>query len=269
MKKLTKIMTSIVLAFGLFACVFSFAGCQGNEKELINIGLSKEIKTEYAINEKIDLNDAKLVLTYNDDSQKEMTISNDMITGFDTTTVGEKTLTISYNAKEIKVAYKVYIKDFDTIMNNVSINFLNESKFYLKAQENVENEWRDSLYDYVKNGRYLKLINGEIEVIYDLINHKSYYKNEVKDSDMKLTDISYYSIINQSSVLQKTSVDFVNNEYRLSYICQVGSSPVQANATISADLRVKEIFLVNIDSVAKGKLIFDYVNVPEITVPNN
>ena len=269
MNKLTKIMTSIVLAFGLFACVFSFAGCQGNEKELINIGLSKEIKTEYAINEKIDLNDAKLVLTYNDDSQKEITISYDMITGFDTTTVGEKTLTISYNEKEIKVAYKVYIKDFDTIMNNVSINFLNESKFYLKAQENVDNEWRDALYDYVKNGKYLKFINKENEVIYDLINHKSYYNNEVKDSDFKLTDIEWYSTINLSNVSQKTSVDFVNNEYKLSYICQVSSSPFQVNATISADLRVKEIFLVNIDIGARGKLIFDYVNVPEITVPNN
>ena len=99
MKKTINIFAKLALAIICFAGVLLVAGC--NEKELVNIGLSANIKTQYLLNENIDLNGAKLVLTYSDDSQKELVISGDMITGFDTTTIGERAFAANPNLSVI------------------------------------------------------------------------------------------------------------------------------------------------------------------------
>ena len=107
MKKSTKILTftvAFICIIGLCAVLFfNF----GQKPTLESIGIKGSIQTQYTINEELNLNDAKLILTYSDDTQKEIDITSNMITGFDTTTVGNKTLTITYNGKTAKVNYVV------------------------------------------------------------------------------------------------------------------------------------------------------------------
>ena len=107
MKKSTKILTftvAFICIIGL--CVVLFFNF-GQKPTLESIGIKGSIQTQYTINEELNLNDAKLILTYSDDTQKEIDITSNMITGFDTTIVGNKTLTITYNGKTAKVNYVV------------------------------------------------------------------------------------------------------------------------------------------------------------------
>ena len=107
MKKLTKIL-SFAIAFVCFS--LCFAGCSfnlGQKPTLESIDIKGSIQTEYAINERLNLNGAKLILTYSNDSQKELDVTASMVSGFDTTTAGNKTLTITYKEKTARVDYIV------------------------------------------------------------------------------------------------------------------------------------------------------------------
>ncbi len=105
MKKLTKIL-SIAIAF---VCIsLCFVGCSFDSKPTLSrIDIKGSIQTEYALNEALDLNGAKLMLTYSDDSQKELELTQSMVTNFNTTTAGNKTMTISYKEKTLQIDYVV------------------------------------------------------------------------------------------------------------------------------------------------------------------
>ena len=72
----------------------------GEEKELVSISvLNVPTKTEYVQNvENLDLTGGKLTLTYSDESTEEinMTLEGVSISGFDNTTIGENTITVTY-----------------------------------------------------------------------------------------------------------------------------------------------------------------------------
>ena len=92
-----------------FVCLsLCFVGCSfGSNPTIERIDVKGSIQTEYAINEELNLNDAKLILTYSNDSQKEIKLIASMISGFDTTTVGNKTLTVTYKEKTTQINYVV------------------------------------------------------------------------------------------------------------------------------------------------------------------
>ncbi len=56
-------------------------------------------KTTYKKGEELDLTGLKIEATKNNGSKEEITVTTDMVTGFDSTTIGEQTLTITYNGK--------------------------------------------------------------------------------------------------------------------------------------------------------------------------
>ena len=98
------------------------AGCEiGTFKKLTSIDINGEIKSTYTVGECLDLNRAKLLLTYSNDSQSEITIGTNMVSGFDSSTAGEKTLTITYKGKTTQVNYTV---------SNITYNEPNATEVY-------------------------------------------------------------------------------------------------------------------------------------------
>lgn len=119
MKK--NVIRCIAFAVMMLALSLCFVGCDlsfgnnssggGNSgtgaKTVIGIGLVGNIKTEYVLNEELDLNGAKLQLMYEDDTSKEIDLLQSMITNFSTQEIGEFTLTITYKGKTITKNYTV------------------------------------------------------------------------------------------------------------------------------------------------------------------
>lgn len=105
MKKMTKILSFM---FAMLCISLCFVGCSfdNDNKEIVSIGLKNTLKTNYCINETLDLSNNKLVLTYSDDSQKELVINDEWITTpFDSTSVGSKQMVITYKEKQYTLNY--------------------------------------------------------------------------------------------------------------------------------------------------------------------
>ena len=73
------------------------------EKSLVGIeGITPPTKTEYIQNyEDLDLTGGKITIKYDDESTEEIDITTDMVTGFDNTTTGNKTITVTYGGYTI------------------------------------------------------------------------------------------------------------------------------------------------------------------------
>lgn len=82
-----------------------------------------------------------------------MAITNDMVTGFDTSTVGDKTLKIVYKNKEVKVNYSV-----DYSSSNVELML-----------EQVNNKCNGETV--VKNGNLYKAVISNMTYYFDLQNN--------------------------------------------------------------------------------------------------
>ena len=111
MKKTLKyFVTSICLAVSLLG-ITMLTGC-GESKAKIEV--STKFKTEYFLNENLDVLGGKL--TYTDEAGKELIVpmGSDLVTGFDSSTYGRKELTIIYKGVSIKVDYVVYNLELGT-----------------------------------------------------------------------------------------------------------------------------------------------------------
>lgn len=86
----------------------------------LSLTVSGDYKKEYIVGEKLDLTGMVLTITYSDDTEKEVDVSEAKISGFDSSTAGEKNLMISHSNVSTFVKYTV--KNVDkTIKVTVSI----------------------------------------------------------------------------------------------------------------------------------------------------
>lgn len=145
MKKFNKIFLSLILV--LILAMPLLAGCSlsdlfgGNtNKEVDAIEIVGTIKTQYLVNEEFDNNGAKLLVTFTDETTKEISLTKSM-TNFDSSTVGSKTLTITYNNKTTTASYRVdrvklgvnYTYRYEGYLSNYSLENEQENQnFYLK-----------------------------------------------------------------------------------------------------------------------------------------
>lgn len=95
--------------------------------ELVKISLTGDIKTEYCIGEPIDMNDAYLILEYTFGDNGSLPLKNYssvgvVITGFNTSTVGNKTVTVKYSGKTTTYKINVYKKDQNEYILSFKVN---------------------------------------------------------------------------------------------------------------------------------------------------
>ena len=69
--------------------------------------LSDDTVTQYAKGAEFGKSDASAVLTYNNGTVRELDVTEDMLSGFDTGSVGNKTVTVSYGV--LKVSYEISV----------------------------------------------------------------------------------------------------------------------------------------------------------------
>lgn len=106
---LKKIITSILLCF-LLVCPMALTACKDKgdpSKTISTIAINGTIKNEFYIGEQLNIEGLKLKITYKDNSTTEITLTNEMIAGFDTSSTGNKSITVSYGGKQLSISYTV------------------------------------------------------------------------------------------------------------------------------------------------------------------
>lgn len=91
-----------------------------NTKYVVDIEII-ELKKEYQFNE--DFKDGLLLVKYNDNTTKTITLTIDMVSNFKTNKVGNRTLSIKYEDKEIQY-------DIDILVPPYDVNDLNSLSYY-------------------------------------------------------------------------------------------------------------------------------------------
>ena len=114
------------------------------KNEVVGIKLKSEpTKTTYIKGEDLDLTGGEITVTYEDKTTKDISITEDMITGYNKDTLGEQTITVTYskNTETFKI----------TVKNDV---------------DEIELENIPSKTIYIK-GEKLSLEGGKLKVIYE------------------------------------------------------------------------------------------------------
>lgn len=76
-------------------------------KVVKKIELLTDIKTNYYVGDSMESTEIKIKVTYENQTSEEITITKDMISGFDTSTAGNKKITITYKEKSVEASYTV------------------------------------------------------------------------------------------------------------------------------------------------------------------
>ncbi len=95
------------------------------EAKPVKLTLSGDYKKQYAVGDRISLKNMVLTVSYSDGSTKEIAADDAMISGFDTSTRGEKTVTVSYGGLSASFVI-VVTKAAGTI--DVTLTVLGDSK---------------------------------------------------------------------------------------------------------------------------------------------
>jgi len=268
MKKITKILSALVLVVACFAGIMTFAGCDNSNKVLNSIGLDKSIKTTYCLNEELDFQGAKLVLFYEDDTASLITLSQSMVTGFHTLTVGTRELTITYKEKTTKVEYTVS-EDTAALLNTVSQNLLNAQKVKATMQGGVG-------YDEMqRDGNNFKFKDSNGSVYVCTYPFKTTDTNPDIWKDKKTEEIvgQYLGsdLLAGLATSNSVSVEFKNQKYVITILnYNYMGTAYDYELVVSADKNIEKLTQKNnsTSGVETTTINYFYTNLPEIVWPN-
>ena len=82
-----------------------------NAKAISYIRMKTLPKTEYFVGESLDVTGGELTLWYNDNTFETVALTADMVSGFDSSATGTRTLTVTYEGKTAKYAITVMEQD--------------------------------------------------------------------------------------------------------------------------------------------------------------
>lgn len=121
-----KRILSACFAFILMLCPFILSACGDKDPEdttptITKIEVVGEFKTTYFVGEDLIIDNLEIKITKSDETTSNVALTSEMISGFDSTTAGEKTLTITYNEKTTTVAYTVISPTVKSIAISTSI----------------------------------------------------------------------------------------------------------------------------------------------------
>lgn len=124
-----KIISTFFIILFLVGCTLLTVGCQPSIDEVYV--RANSFNANYAIDSNINYQGAFLVVEYSDDTKEDVAITPDMISNFNTSTTGQKTMTISYQEYKIDVDYLVYNPE------NASLEILTSSRLSLACGKSL------------------------------------------------------------------------------------------------------------------------------------
>jgi branched-chain amino acid transport system substrate-binding protein len=98
-------MKKVLLLLVALFTVFGFAACTPEEETVVTlenlIVVTNATKTEYQLNETLDMTGFSVKAVYSDGTDKVLAASEYTVTGFSSTAIGQKTITVSFGGKSV------------------------------------------------------------------------------------------------------------------------------------------------------------------------
>ena len=222
------------------------------EKEVKDIVLTPPTKTKYIEGQALDLTGGKVKVFYNNETSKEIDLTNEMVSGYDASVVGKQTITVTYQGKTATFDVNVIEKVITKIeMNSLpdKVNYLVDQKFeidgaaikvyYNDGSEEIVNVDSDmfNMPDMSKIG------NKTITV-----NYRGMTTNfEILIKDKTLVNISVSTLPDKTEYIEGEDLDVSGGKLLLNYdngsseiigitlaMCSVDmSKPGQVNVTVT------------------------------------
>lgn len=141
----------VLLGVGCFIIAEFFisttSGDENYDYKILGIEGVENFKTDYFLNEKLSVEDAKLCLQIENDREKFVDIKKSNVSNFDSTQIGERELEISYEKFSIKIPYTINYKKMEFDSDNVFDFELNEEV----SNNSKFDEVKINLFDYENN----------------------------------------------------------------------------------------------------------------------
>lgn len=132
MIKSKKSLFTVLVAVGmLLISLFLLVGCNEEpSKQTPTIAIKTPFQTEYFLNEELNVSGGVLVYTDENGVEHLINIEENMITGFNSTTYGNKNLFLSYNNLTTPIDYTVYnfVCDYYTAVQQKTVSY-NQTRY--------------------------------------------------------------------------------------------------------------------------------------------
>ena len=156
-----------------------FAGCaKTKEKSDDGITLHTGFQTEYLVGDSLNLDNGKIKCT-EDGKSTIVVLQEDMVTGFDTKTAGEKEMLVTYHGYQLLVKYSV-IEPYDIktgVIYIIKPSKIAEISNYANGYSQGDKYYSDpsDKYDYI-------YFSEKYEMIYNVAKSYSEIKSSVKNA---------------------------------------------------------------------------------------
>lgn len=267
MKKLLKYV--LVLAFSLITPI-ALVGC-GADLDSIKVDLTT-VKQTYVVNDTVDNSNVKVYAVYSDKTEELLKNEDVEFSVIDTSTVGPKTLTVTYKDKSVELTVTVYnnIEDSYEIVGFESPAFVNQFEVNKEEKTNKETEFmdRNQIYTVGTDNEFVFLPNitalNENNEPITLNAYKSvatvYVKNE--DSYTKLEGTALDDVVSYND--ETSAFDFTDEAVGKQFKIEVLPYYNQDLGAVSFEFRVENGYNVyNADQLS----VID--NAKERTTPNS
>jgi ABC-type branched-subunit amino acid transport system substrate-binding protein len=125
MKKIILVFLMVFSLFGLIACTDA---ADATVSELVIV--SEPTKVEYNVEEALDLTGLDVKAVYSDETEKALVESDLAISGFDSETTGEKTITLTYDGVSVSFTVTVFDPDADKELQSINVKSLPTTQQY-------------------------------------------------------------------------------------------------------------------------------------------
>ena len=170
---------------------------------VVSIAIDGTIKNEFYKGELLNINGVNVIVTYQDSTTKTVVLSDGMISGFDTTTLGEKSLTVSYEGKTYSHAYSVR----ELRATNIEIETPFNTNYYTGSQLNISNG--EILVTY-ENGK-TEILAVTAEMISD------FDTSEAGEFELTLTHAEYSIVIDYTVSDAEVTTITVKSQFKTTY----------------------------------------------------
>lgn len=272
MKKFTAFLLALTILVGCLA----FVACDNKDKptaKLTGVAFKEgTVPAKVKQNQVIDYSTVKLVLTYDNNSKKEIALTDSGVTfeQIDVTTPGTKTLSVTYG--EFTISQDIEVEEvINQMINIVSFEYPNGYKYYLAqkgTQSNKETEFykADEMYKVGSVNGYVCNVLAKAQDLKDLdkepeyiTNLKTTYKLYLNNNEVAQADIGKYLSKVENNVYYFTD-KAVGNQFKLAVTLNSGYK-----TGIAADKRTLTIEFEVVDGYnvydAQGLSVLDNLDV--------
>lgn len=271
-----KKFTAFLLALTIFVGCLAFVACDDTNNptaKLTSVAFKNgTVPVKVKQNQVIDYSTVKLLLTYDNNSKKEIALTDSGVTfeQIDVTTPGTKTLSVTYG--EFTISQDIEVEEvINQMINIVSFEYPDGYKYYLAqrgTQSNKETEFykADEMYKVGSVNGYVCNVLAKAQDLKDLdkepeyiTNLKTTYKLYLNNNEVAQADIGKYLSKVENNVYYFTD-NAVGNQFKLAITLDSGYK-----TGIAADKRTLTIEFEVVDGYnvynAQGLSVLDNLDV--------